>query len=92
MSNSVFFRSLNGTAGTTELSASVDVKNIKLLINDSVNAITFGFDIAYASNDDKVVLNAGEKLTNIDIPVKTLYYKGAADNSTFRFMGEKKRD
>jgi hypothetical protein len=83
---------LNTDADQTEKSVSVDVDNVILISNDSDDTIVFTFEAGSTDDDDQLKLLTGEKVENLDVPVKVLYYKSlTGDNKNFRFYGMKKR-
>lgn len=76
------------TAGTTEASNVVDVKEIKLLSNDGANDIAFNFEND-TDDTNAFVLKSGEKIEEWNVLVKTLYYVAADGETAFRFIGTK---
>lgn len=88
-----FITCVNTDADQAEKSSVVDVKSIALIHNVSDAVITFSFDAASATTDDVIILDAGAKIEDLDIPCYTLYYKAtSADNKNFRFIGLKERN
>ena len=80
--------SLNETATATEQTASVDVKSILLVANDSTTVdlhVSFGGSF---SEGNYMVLKPGEQLVNMDtISCDDLYYKSSSSTFAFRFIG-----
>ena len=73
------------TAGATEGSVVINVKEIKYLSNDGAIDIIFNFENDTAATD-AFILKAGEKLTNWNVNVGKLYYVAAGD-CAFRLIG-----
>lgn len=81
------FVTKNLVATDTEESVAVNVRDIKLISNDSAtNTLTLGFDNATAGITS-VSLKAGESITDLmEIGCTILYYKSTAP-CAFRFYG-----
>jgi len=77
----------NLTATATEASVAVNVKDIKLISNDSATCtLALGFDNA-TTGTIAISLKPGESMTDLmEIGCTTLYYKSTA-SCTFRFYG-----
>lgn len=86
ITNHVF---IDGAAGVAEASEEVNCKQIMFVTNDHVaQDLIINFDDA-TDGPNAITLKAGESLDlwPETFDVSTIYYKGSAAGTTFRFLG-----
>jgi len=75
------------TAATSTNSAVINAKSISWIANhDATNAITFNFEEG-TDTSGAFMVGTGAIVTNIDIPVNTIYYDCTGASATFSLFG-----
>ena len=84
---------LNGSATTTEATASFKVNKIKFIINDdATNDLYLAFNGSTATANEKIVVKAGESFSNFDeIDCHTIAYESSSGTVNFRVIGVNER-
>lgn len=88
MANNVGYVSKTLDADTAEKSIALGIKEFSLIYNASANVVTINIDNA-TTEDNAIILAAGQKIENFAQPCTTLYYKAASNDSVVYVIGIK---
>jgi hypothetical protein len=86
MANVTNYVSKKISSGTTEGNVALNVKEFKLISNESANTITINFDNA-TTEEGAIELLTGQSIENFRVFCKTLYHKASGASSTLKVIG-----